>query len=92
MSDDAPQYRLRSPDLLRKLMEHTGTGSKVSIRELAQAAGVHHSTVGELVKGDQGTTNYDAALGIAHRIGVDLLVLWQPAQRADARLAEMSAA
>lgn len=91
MLDDAPQYRLRSPALLRELMKHTGTGDKVTIRELAQAAGIHHSTVGELVKGDQEKTNYDAAQGMANRIGVDLLVLWTPAQRADAA-AEMSAA
>jgi plasmid maintenance system antidote protein VapI len=90
--DDAPQYRLRSPDLLRQLMQHTGTGDKVTIRELARAAGIHHSTVGELVKGDQETTNYAAAQRLSARIGVDLLVLWIPAQRADAAMAEMSAA
>jgi plasmid maintenance system antidote protein VapI len=90
---DAPQFRLRSPDLLRMLMQHTGDGSKVTIRDLAKSAGVHTSTVGELVKGDQQTTNGTAAKAIADRIGVDLLVLWIPAQRADAAVvAEADAA
>jgi plasmid maintenance system antidote protein VapI len=90
--DDTPQYRLRSPDLLRQLMQHTGNGQRVSIRELAKSARIHHSTVGELVKGDQQCTSADTASAIAQRIGVDLLVLWTPAQRSDAALLEMSAA
>lgn len=92
MNDDPPQWRLRSHELLRQLMQHTGNGQKVTIRELAQSAGIHHSTVGELVKGDQQCTNADTASAIAQRIGVDLLVLWTPAQRADSALAELSAA
>ncbi|GAA4702320.1 helix-turn-helix domain-containing protein [Streptomyces youssoufiensis] len=76
-----PRYRLHNPDLLRTLMRHTGDGSRASVRDLARAAGVHASLIGELLTGRQATARAEDAAAISQRIGVDLLVLWTPAER-----------
>jgi plasmid maintenance system antidote protein VapI len=64
-------------------MQHTGDGTRTTVRELANCAGVHHSFIGKLVAGEQETVTEDVAKHVAQRIGVDLLVLWVPTQRAD---------
>ncbi|MFJ2609867.1 helix-turn-helix domain-containing protein [Streptomyces sp. NPDC091279] len=73
-----PVYRLVGPDLLRTLMQRTGTGAPVAIRELATAAGVSHSTIGHLLTGQRRNVPLGTAHAIAQRIGVDLLVLFVP--------------
>lgn len=80
---DAPDemYLLMDPDLLRRLMQRTGTGASITMRELAEAAAVHHSTLGFLLNGRQRTTSRHIAEAIAARLGVDPLVLWAPVCR-----------
>jgi transcriptional regulator with XRE-family HTH domain len=75
------RYQLIDPSLLRKLMQRTGDGSNVTIRDLAAAVGVPHGTVGNLLTGEQASVSQEIAQRIADRIGVDLLVLWRPAVR-----------
>lgn len=65
------------PDLLVMLMERTGDGREVSVRELADAAGCHPSKVDALRHGRRRKSLYDEAAAIAKRLGVDLLVLWE---------------
>lgn len=74
-------YVLVSPDLLVQLMERTGDGRPVTVRELAQAAGCHPSKIGHLRTGERETADEDEAPAIAKRLGVDLLVLWKPTGR-----------
>lgn len=76
------RYKLVSIKLLELLMERTGTGASVSIRELAELARVPHGTIGNLLTGEQEGVLTDAAERIAAAIGVDLLVLWIPVERA----------
>ena len=66
-----------SADLLIQLMERTGDGRSVSVRELAKVAGCHHSKIGHLRTGERETADEDEAKAIAKRLGVDLLVLWK---------------
>ncbi|MGW1437262.1 helix-turn-helix domain-containing protein [Streptomyces griseus] len=68
-------------DMLVRLMQRTGTGSKVTVRELAEAAGVHPSTIGFLRTGAQRTAPRHIAQAIANRLGVDFLILWAPVGR-----------
>jgi transcriptional regulator with XRE-family HTH domain len=77
------RFRLRNPQLLRELMKHTGDGTRTTVRELADVAGVHHSFIGKLLAGDQETVTIGVAAAISGRIGVDLLILWSPVERAD---------
>lgn len=74
-------YVLVSPDLLVQLMERTGDGRPVSVRELARVAGVSHSKIGHLRTGERETADENEAPAIARRLGVDLLVLWKPTGR-----------
>lgn len=74
-------YVLVSPDLLVQLMERTGDGRPVSVRELARVAGVSHSKIGHLRTGERETADEHEAPAIANRLGVDLLVLWKPTGR-----------
>ena len=76
------RYKLKSIQLLALLMERIGTGESVNIRELADRAGVPHGTIGNLLTGEQVGVYSDAAERIAAAIGVDLLVLWIPVERA----------
>ena len=68
---------LVSAGLLCQLMERTGDGREVSVRELADAVGCHPSKIGHLRSGERSTATHDEALAIAKRLGVDLLVLWE---------------
>lgn len=79
---------LVSPDRLVMLMERTGDGRDVSVRELAEAAGCHPSKIGHLRSGERETATYEEALAIAKRLGVDLLVLWEHTGRANPAPAE----
>lgn len=74
-------YRIFSIDLFRQLMQRTGDGSSVSVRLLAADARVHRNTVGNLLSEVQETVPEYAAHAIAHRLGVDLLVLFEPVCR-----------
>ncbi|MET9729747.1 helix-turn-helix transcriptional regulator [Streptomyces sp. NPDC006458] len=78
----APRHLLRKPDLLRELMECTGTGAPISGRELAAAVHVPPSTIDALVNGVTRTQPSHIAERIASVIGVDLLILWAPTGRA----------
>lgn len=70
--------QLRRPDLLAIVMEQTHDGQPVSVRELAEAAGVSHQTIHKLRRGKQKTIRTDAAELIAHRIGCGVAVLFSP--------------
>lgn len=90
---------LVSCDLLVMLMERTGDGRDVSVRELAEAAGCHPSKIDALRNGRREKSLYDEALAIAKRLGVDLLVLWAhtgrtvpaPAEPTEAHIAAVPA-
>jgi len=84
-----PRFRLRDPGLLRTLMRHTGDGTKTTVRELAECSGVHHSFIGKLIAGEQETVTVDVGAAISRRIGVDLLILWAPVERADGAVREI---
>jgi hypothetical protein len=84
-------YRLVSIDLLRQLMQRTGDGASVSVRQLATAARVHRNTVGNLLNGDQETVPEPSAHAIAQRLGVDLLVVFEPVCRSTTTVAEYAA-
>lgn len=77
-----PRYVLLDPDLLRRLMERTGTGHSISGRELARRAGVPHGTIDALLNGNIKSQPSDVAHGISRIIGVDVPILWCPAGRA----------
>lgn len=79
----APLYKLVSADLLRTLMQRTGTGAAVSVRALAAKVGVPHGTIGNLLTGDQEAVAEESARRIAAVIGVDVLVLFIPMERAE---------
>jgi hypothetical protein len=68
---------LVSPDRLVMLMERTGDGREVSVRDLAEAVGCHPSKIDALRNGRRRTATQAEADAIAKRLGVDLLVLWQ---------------
>jgi transcriptional regulator with XRE-family HTH domain len=68
-------------DLLKRLMKRTKTGSEMSIRELAEAAGVAHGTVGNILSGETEKVYASTAEAISHAIGVELLVLCTPVFR-----------
>ncbi|MEV8396199.1 helix-turn-helix domain-containing protein [Streptomyces sp. NPDC057596] len=83
MSEPSPtMYAVVSGDRLKTLMERTGTGEAVTSRELAAAAGVAHGTIGALMSGTQRLVPEDKAKAITAALGVDLLVLFIPMERA----------
>lgn len=83
MSESPPtMYAVASSDRLKLLMERTGTGREIKGRELAEAAGVAHGTIGGLMAGTQRIVPEAKAKAIAAALGVDLLVLWVPMERA----------
>jgi transcriptional regulator with XRE-family HTH domain len=85
VSKEAPRptmYAVASADRLKLLMERTGTGEPVTSRELAEKAGVAHGTIGALMTGKQQTVPEPKAKAIAAVLGVDLLVLFVPMERA----------
>jgi transcriptional regulator with XRE-family HTH domain len=73
---------LIDPELLRRLMQRTGTGRKINIRELADASGVSNGTIGGLLNGVQKTLPESKARRVAAVIGVDLGILFIPCERA----------
>lgn len=77
-----PRYVLLKPDLMRELMERTGTGHSISGRELARRVGVPHGTIDNLLNGNIKSQPSEVAHGICRIIGVDVLILWVPAGRA----------
>jgi transcriptional regulator with XRE-family HTH domain len=80
----ATLYRLVDRDLLKKLMARTFDGSKVTIRQLADAVGCHPSAIGHLLSGHRETPlSFDDAQAIADRIGVSLLNLFAPLPTAE---------
>lgn len=82
VSEAATMYAVHSGDRLKLLMERTGTGEQITSRELATAAGVAHGTIGALMSGTQRTVPEDKAKAITGALGVDLLVLFIPMERA----------
>ncbi|MDT0387881.1 helix-turn-helix domain-containing protein [Streptomyces dubilierae] len=68
-------------DLLKRLMKRTKTGSEMSIRDLAEAAGIAHGTVGNILSGETSKVYASTAEAISHAIGVELLVLCTPVYR-----------
>jgi hypothetical protein len=72
------RYTLRDRDLLRRIMEHPGTGVPLSIRGLARAAECPHATIGHLLSGEQTTASMRHAHAIAEAVGVAVLVLFAP--------------
>lgn len=84
-------YRPVSTELFRQLMQRTGDGAPVSFRDLATDAGVHRNTVNNLLNGAQETIPAPAAQALAHRLGVDLLVLFEPVCRSTTAPAEYAA-
>lgn len=81
-------YRLVSTELVKTLMQRTGNGAPVTVRQLAQAVGVPHGTVGNLLTGEQETVPEDKAHAMAHRLGVDLLVAFEPVCRSTTTVAQ----
>lgn len=78
-------YLIDAP-LLRRLMQRTGTGAKVTVRVLAAQTGLANGTVGALLNGTQQTLPEDKARRIARAIGVDLQILFIPNERAGSSL------
>lgn len=83
-NEDSPptMYAVDSADRLKILMERTGTGQPITSRGLAAAAGVAHGTIGALMAGTQRTVPEPKAKAIASALGIDLLVLFVPMERA----------
>ncbi len=81
MATHAPLYKLIDPDLLRTLMKRTGSGSAVSVRELATLTNIPRSTIGALLTGVQQSVPEASAHAIAEAIGVDVLILFTPIGR-----------
>lgn len=90
MRPQSNPMELVSSDLLVRLMQRTGDGREVSVRDLAQAAGCHPSKIGHLRKGERSTATQHEAEAIAKRLGVDLLVLWQHTGRTNPVPIELS--
>ncbi|MEU8760708.1 helix-turn-helix transcriptional regulator [Streptomyces sp. NPDC048659] len=76
------RYRLHDAELFRTLMKRTGTGAEVTLRALGELVGIPHTTIGNVLSGTQDTVSGPTAEAIATVIGVDLLILWVPDQRA----------
>ncbi|MFP8959993.1 hypothetical protein ACLIYP_05385 [Streptomyces nanhaiensis] len=80
--DDKPlRYRPVDRDMLRRIMQRTGDGSRASMRDIAEVAGVASSLIAEVLSGEQDTVSPDVAEAWSARVGCDLLVLWLPVQR-----------
>ncbi|MET9516999.1 helix-turn-helix domain-containing protein [Streptomyces sp. NPDC002994] len=89
MTTPVLRYKLVSIGLLETLMKRTGRGDAVSVRQLARRAGVPHGTIGNLLTGEQEGVYSDAAHAIAAALGVDLLVLFIPIERAELSVSRM---
>lgn len=78
---DARTYVLINRHLMRQLMERTGSGERISVRGLADKAGVSHGLIGNLLTGVTTAVPAVTAYAISDAIGVDVLILWCPAGR-----------
>lgn len=84
---NVPMYQLFDREdcdgrtFLRLLMERGGDGRKITVRELADAAGVSHGLIGNLLTGKTKQLPYEAAYRSAEFCGVDFDVLWVLAGR-----------
>lgn len=76
------RYVLVKPATMRLLMERTGAGYDVSVRQLAEEVGVPHGTVDGLLNGKTASQPMSVALRICQTLGVDELCLWAPSGRA----------
>ena len=76
-----PMYKLMNRELLRQLMQRTGTGSSITIRELAAACGLSHGTISNLLTGVRDEIPCDNAHALTAAIGVDVLILFTPTGR-----------
>ncbi|MFI9200219.1 hypothetical protein [Streptomyces sp. NPDC053048] len=74
-------YLLPERDLLIRLMQRTGTGQRVTVRELAERAEIAVGTVGNLVSGAQNCVTPATAHAVSQAIGVDLPILFIPVGR-----------
>ncbi|WP_424891863.1 hypothetical protein [Streptomyces sp. XH2] len=75
-------YLLDDRDLLIRLMRRTGSGQRVTVRDLAERASVAVGTVGNLTSGAQQWVTYPTARAISNAIGVDLPILFVRSGRA----------
>lgn len=75
------RYILVRPEVLRALMERTGSGASMSGRELAAAVGVPSSTINALLTGTTRSQPESIARNICEAIGIDVLCLWAPRGR-----------
>lgn len=82
MSEAPAMCRIYDRELLARLMKRTGTGARLTTRDLAKVAELPHGTVGALVSGDQRFISREKAVRIATAIGVDLMILFVPCERA----------
>ena len=82
-SGSSAMYRLVDRDLFRRLMCRTGDGRKVSHRDLAEAAKCATGTIGFLLNGTQEAVPMEVAHGITRRLGIGVLVLFEPPHCAD---------
>lgn len=79
---NVPMYQLFDREdcdgrtFLRLLMERSGDGRKITVRELADAAGVSRSLIGNLLTGKSNQLPYEPAYRSAELCGVDFDVLW----------------
>lgn len=78
----APMCRVYDRQLLAKLMKRTGTGGRLTARDLASLASLPVGTVGALLSGEQRYLPREKAERITQVIGVDLMVLFVPCERA----------
>ncbi|HET8944450.1 MAG TPA: hypothetical protein VFO59_06675 [Dehalococcoidia bacterium] len=72
------RYDLRSPEVLRWVMDHPGRGVPYSVRSLAAATGCSPALIGGLLTGRQKSAGMEDAHSIAEAGGVAVLVLFAP--------------
>ncbi|MEU0001527.1 helix-turn-helix domain-containing protein [Streptomyces microflavus] len=74
--------RVYDRELLARLMKRTGTGARIRIRDLASLTSLPVGTIGALLSGEQRYLPREKAERIAQVIGVDLMILFVPCERA----------
>lgn len=79
---EAPMCRLHDRQLLAKVMKRTGTGGRLTVRDLSSLTLLPVGTIGALLSGEQRHLPREKAERIAAAIGVDLLILFVPCERA----------
>lgn len=86
-----PMYRLVDAELFKRLMERSGTGARVTYRDLAATAGVSLGTISNILNGTCKDVPFQTAAAMTQRIGVDLLVAFEPVGRSNTTPAEYAA-